>query len=99
MKAILQMYPSMPAPSSEEREGLRPIGRNVELYNETVLGLGDIAKAAADSYNQRIFPEMVTIVQKAWTETSFWFDGEFFKVPFPYEGIETFATKIVPEFP
>lgn len=197
MKAILQMYPSMPANSPEERARLRPIGRNVELYTQTVDGLVDIAKAAddlgywgmsfiehhlhsegfeigpnpgilnawlgahtknlrlgqlgyvmstqhpirvaeetsildhllkgrffvgfargyqsrwvrtigqpyeaqatvgqddaakaaADEHNARIFREMIMIVLKAWTEPSFSYDGEFFKVPFPYEGIDDY---------
>lgn len=197
MKAILQMYPSMPVSSNEERRQLRPIGRHVERFTRTLEGLVDIVKAAdelgywgmtfiehhfhsegfelgptpglmnawlgpyarqlrmgqlgyvmstqnplrvaeetamldhmlkgrffvgfargyqsrwvrtlgqhygalatvgqeseqqaaADARNQRIFREMVEIVVKAWTEPSFAYEGEFFKVPFPYEGIDDY---------
>lgn len=54
------------------------------------LGQDDAAKAAADELNKRIFREMMTIVVKAWTESSFSYDGEFFKVPYPYEGIDDY---------
>ena len=47
-------------------------------------------QATADDVNQQIFREMVTIVKKAWTEPSFSYNGEFFKVPFPHEGIEDY---------
>ena len=47
-------------------------------------------QATADDVNQQIFREMVTIVKKAWTEPSFSYNGDFFKVPFPHEGIEDY---------
>jgi len=46
VKIILQLYPVLPAASEEERAALRPIGRNREIYHETLLGWHDIIKAA-----------------------------------------------------
>lgn len=46
LKVIVQIYPVIPAKSEEERERLRPIGRNVERYHETLHGWTDIVKAA-----------------------------------------------------
>ncbi len=46
VKIILQLYPVIPAASEEERAALRPIGRNRELYHQTLLGWHDIIKAA-----------------------------------------------------
>jgi alkanesulfonate monooxygenase SsuD/methylene tetrahydromethanopterin reductase-like flavin-dependent oxidoreductase (luciferase family) len=45
-KIILQLYPVIPAASEEERERLRPIGRNRERYQETIRGWSDIIRAA-----------------------------------------------------
>ena len=198
MKTMIQMVPSMPVRSNEERRELRPVGRNVERYAQIIDGMVDIVKAAdelgywgmsfiehhfhsegfemlptpglmnawlgpyakqmrmgqlgyvmgtqnplrvaeetavldhilkgrffvgfargyqarwvrtlgqqyntlptlsnreseqqatADDVNQEIFREMVTIVKKAWTEPSFSYNGEFFKVPFPHEGIDDY---------
>src|SRR5271154_2299186 len=44
VKMILQLYPVIPAASEEERAALRPIGRNRERYQETLLGWHDIIK-------------------------------------------------------
>ena len=46
MKVILQLYPMIHAASEEERERLRPIGRNRERYQETLTGMHEIVKAA-----------------------------------------------------
>src|SRR4029078_2891865 len=46
VKPILQLYPVLPADSEEERAGLRPLGRNVERYQEGVHGMVDLVKAA-----------------------------------------------------
>jgi alkanesulfonate monooxygenase SsuD/methylene tetrahydromethanopterin reductase-like flavin-dependent oxidoreductase (luciferase family) len=46
VKVILQLYPVIPASSEEEREALRPIGRNRERYQETIQGWSDIVRAA-----------------------------------------------------
>ena len=198
MKTMIQMVPSMPVKSHQERRQLRPVGRNVERYAQIIDGMVDIVKAAdelgywgmsfiehhfhsegfemlpcpgimnawlgpyakqmrmgqlgyvmgthnplrvaeetalldhilkgrsfvgfargyqarwvrtlgqaykslptlsnresaeqaaADDNNQQIFREMVTIVKKAWTQQSFSYDGDFFKVPYPYEGIDDY---------
>jgi len=46
VKAILQIYPVLPAASEEERAALRPIGRNRELYQQVLTGWHDIVQAA-----------------------------------------------------
>ena len=38
VKPIIQTYPMIYAENEEERERLRPIGRNKERYQETLLG-------------------------------------------------------------
>ncbi|MEE9278269.1 MAG: LLM class flavin-dependent oxidoreductase, partial [Dehalococcoidia bacterium] len=45
VKVILQIYPVIPSAGEEEREALRPIGRNVERYQETIQGTFDLARA------------------------------------------------------
>ena len=45
VKIILQIYPLIHAEDEAERIALRPIGRNVERYNETILGCDDIVRA------------------------------------------------------
>ena len=46
VKLILQIYPVIPAASEAEREALRPIGRNVDRYQQTVRDLDDVVRAA-----------------------------------------------------
>ena len=46
VKIILQTYPVIPAESPQERAALRPIGRNRQLYQETLDGWHDIVRAA-----------------------------------------------------
>ncbi len=46
VKVIVQMYPVIPAESEEERIRLRPIGRNSELYQQTLRGWCDIVEEA-----------------------------------------------------
>jgi alkanesulfonate monooxygenase SsuD/methylene tetrahydromethanopterin reductase-like flavin-dependent oxidoreductase (luciferase family) len=46
VKLILQIYPVIPAESEAEREALRPIGRNVDRYQQTVRDLDDVVRAA-----------------------------------------------------
>jgi alkanesulfonate monooxygenase SsuD/methylene tetrahydromethanopterin reductase-like flavin-dependent oxidoreductase (luciferase family) len=46
VKVILQLYPVIPAANEEERAALRPIGRNRERYQETLIGWHDIIRAA-----------------------------------------------------
>ncbi len=46
VKVIVQMYPVLPAASEEERIRLRPIGRNADLYQETLRGWNEIVEAA-----------------------------------------------------
>ncbi|MEA2626627.1 MAG: hypothetical protein QOD06_2672, partial [Candidatus Binatota bacterium] len=46
VNVILQLYPVIPAEDEEERRRLRPIGRNVQRYQETLAGWHDIVAAA-----------------------------------------------------
>lgn len=46
VKVILQFYPVIPAASEEERQALRPIGRNVQRYQETLEGMNEIVQVA-----------------------------------------------------
>lgn len=41
--------------------------------------------AADDAINRRIFEEEIDIVLKAWTEESIEYDGQFWKIPYPYD--------------
>ncbi len=41
--------------------------------------------SAIDSHNRRIYEENLKIIKKAWTEETWDYDGEYYKVPFPYE--------------
>lgn len=41
----------------------------------------------SDSRNREIFDEYLTIVERAWAEDSFRFEGKYFQVPYPAEGI------------
>src|SRR5207253_755840 len=44
--------------------------------------------SAIDQHNRRVYEEAVQVIKKAWTEETFDFNGQYYKVPFPYaEGI------------
>jgi len=46
VKPILQLYPVIPAESEEERAALRPLGRNVERYQDVLRGMDELVRAA-----------------------------------------------------
>jgi len=46
LKPIIEVYPVVPAKSEEERAALRPIGRNVERYQDALMGACEIVKHA-----------------------------------------------------
>ena len=48
VKVIVQMYPVLRAESTEEREELRPIGRNKERFQEAMDGMPDLLRAMDD---------------------------------------------------
>lgn len=48
VKVILQIYPVIPAADEAERVALRPIGRNVDRYHETIRGCDDLVQACDD---------------------------------------------------
>jgi alkanesulfonate monooxygenase SsuD/methylene tetrahydromethanopterin reductase-like flavin-dependent oxidoreductase (luciferase family) len=41
--------------------------------------------SAIDNHNRKVYEEMVQVVKKAWTEETLTFDGQYYKVPYPYE--------------
>ncbi len=46
LKPLIQLYPVIPTKDEAERARLRPIGRNRQLYQETLVGWHDIIRAA-----------------------------------------------------
>ena len=48
VKVMVQMYPVIRAESTEERRRMRPMGRNVERFQEAMAGMPDILKAMDD---------------------------------------------------
>src|SRR5437870_4710322 len=44
--------------------------------------------SSIDNHNRRVYEETVKVIRKAWTEEAWDYDGEYYKVPYPYkEGI------------
>ena len=41
--------------------------------------------SAVDNHNRAVFEEAVKVIKKAWTEEAFHHDGEYYKVPYPYD--------------
>ena len=41
--------------------------------------------SAIDNHNRRVYEETLKVIRKAWTEEAFEYNGEYYKVPFPYE--------------
>lgn len=48
VKVIVQMYPVLRADGPEERKAMRPIGRNVERFQEAMDGMPDLIRAMDD---------------------------------------------------
>ncbi|WP_374633485.1 LLM class flavin-dependent oxidoreductase [Ferrovibrio sp.] len=48
LKPIIQIYPMLPTKDENEREALRPIGRNREIYQQTLKDWHDIVRSADD---------------------------------------------------
>lgn len=48
LKPMIQLYPVLPTKDEEERERLRPLGRNRKIYHEVLKGWHDIIRAADD---------------------------------------------------
>lgn len=42
---------------------------------------------AIDQHNRKVYEEVLAIMKKAWTQDSVTHDGEYYKIPFPPEGI------------
>ncbi|MEA2851316.1 MAG: hypothetical protein QOE02_1335 [Rhodospirillaceae bacterium] len=44
--------------------------------------------SSIDNHNRKVYEETLKVIKMAWTEESFDYDGEYYKVPYPYkEGI------------
>ena len=41
--------------------------------------------SSIDQHNRKVYEEAVQVIKKAWTEPTLALNGEFYKVPFPYE--------------
>jgi alkanesulfonate monooxygenase SsuD/methylene tetrahydromethanopterin reductase-like flavin-dependent oxidoreductase (luciferase family) len=41
--------------------------------------------SSIDNHNRKIYEENLKIIKKAWTEESIEYNGEYYKVPYPYE--------------
>jgi alkanesulfonate monooxygenase SsuD/methylene tetrahydromethanopterin reductase-like flavin-dependent oxidoreductase (luciferase family) len=41
--------------------------------------------SSIDNHNRRIYEETLKVIKKAWTEESWDYNGDYYKVPFPYE--------------
>ena len=44
--------------------------------------------SSIDAHNRAVFDELVEVIKLAWTEESFTFKGQYYQVPYPYEGIQ-----------
>ena len=43
--------------------------------------------SSIDNHNRKVYEETLKVIKMAWTQESFAYDGEYYKVPYPYEGI------------
>ena len=41
--------------------------------------------SSIDNHNRKVYEETLKVIKKAWTEEAFDYDGEYYKVPYPYE--------------
>ena len=41
--------------------------------------------SSIDNHNRKVYEETLKVIKKAWTEESFEYNGEYYKVPYPYE--------------
>ena len=41
--------------------------------------------SAVDNHNRRVYEETLKVIKKAWTEEAWDYNGEYYKVPYPYE--------------
>jgi len=64
VKPILQTYPVIPAKNEDERERMRPLGRNRERYQEVLQGWHEVIKACDDND----FWGVATIEHHFWSE-------------------------------
>jgi alkanesulfonate monooxygenase SsuD/methylene tetrahydromethanopterin reductase-like flavin-dependent oxidoreductase (luciferase family) len=44
--------------------------------------------SSIDNHNRKVYEETVKVIRKAWTDEAWDYDGDYYKVPYPYkEGI------------
>ncbi len=43
--------------------------------------------SSIDQHNRKVYEETLKVIKLAWTQESFDYDGEYYKVPYPHEGI------------
>jgi len=41
--------------------------------------------SAIDNHNRKVYEENLKVIKKAWTEETVTYDGEYYKIPYPYE--------------
>jgi alkanesulfonate monooxygenase SsuD/methylene tetrahydromethanopterin reductase-like flavin-dependent oxidoreductase (luciferase family) len=41
--------------------------------------------SSIDNHNRKVYEETLKVIKKAWTEDAFEYNGEYYKVPYPYE--------------
>ena len=41
--------------------------------------------SSIDNHNRRVYEETLKVIKKAWTEDAWEYNGEYYKVPYPYE--------------
>jgi alkanesulfonate monooxygenase SsuD/methylene tetrahydromethanopterin reductase-like flavin-dependent oxidoreductase (luciferase family) len=41
--------------------------------------------SSIDQHNRKVYEEAVKIIKKSWTEETWEYNGQYYKVPFPYE--------------
>ena len=41
--------------------------------------------SSIDNHNRKVYEETLKVIKKAWTEETFNYDGEYYKIPYPYE--------------
>jgi alkanesulfonate monooxygenase SsuD/methylene tetrahydromethanopterin reductase-like flavin-dependent oxidoreductase (luciferase family) len=43
--------------------------------------------SSIDQHNRKVYEETLKVIKLAWTQESFEYDGEYYKVPYPHDGI------------
>jgi alkanesulfonate monooxygenase SsuD/methylene tetrahydromethanopterin reductase-like flavin-dependent oxidoreductase (luciferase family) len=97
MKFLLFLFPSIPA-TPEERQALRPIAQRSHKFQQMLdevreiapsgraaRGSPGVAMSESDDVNRALFEEVFEILQLAWKDEPFSFQGRFWQYPFPHD--------------